>query len=201
MSNHDERPIPMGPGGDSAPQAPPRTASERLAAALPRSVLTLSVIDPAPVGITIDGTFHRIRFADDFTLTQHARLQRLHRTADELSAIGTEDLEALTPEQEDALNDALGDAYREMARLYLPSLTPETAAALSYLQCRGIIDVVFTQVAEREARKATAGLATAARPTGGRSSRPSATATATGGTGGRKRRSGTSSRPTTTSPA
>lgn len=211
MGTPDERAIHAGDGGDSAPQPPPRTASERLAAALPRSVLTLETIDPEPVGVTVNGTWHAMRFYEDFSLTEHARFARLKRQADELAALAEESgAEDLSDEEADALNAAIDAGYGGMVRLILPTLPPyltevqaegDPRRPLSLVERQAIVTAFLSQQAERAARIASARLARATTATGGGSSPRSAPATATGGTGGRKRRSRTSSPPTATSPA
>jgi hypothetical protein len=186
-----------GPGGESAPG--PATPSERLAAALPRDVLTLDTLDPEPRFVRIDAVSYRISHYDDFSLIQHARFNRLNTKAKELSEMATsEDADTFTPEEVETLAAALDEIYGDIARLVLPTMPPETAARLKFPQKQRIVQAFLVTQAEKNARQRAS--RAVARPTGGTSSRRSAPGTATGATGKKSRRSATSSPPTATSP-
>lgn len=180
-------------------QAQQPSASSRLAAALPKEVLTLDTLDPEPRFVRVDGVSHRISHYDDFSLVQHGRFARLQGRATELSkvAIGA-DADELSAEEEERLSAALDGVYGDIVRLVLPTLPPEALKRMSFEQKRQVSQAFLTTQAEKNARLAAA---RAQRPTGGTSSRRSARSTATGATGKSKRRSATSKPPTATSPA
>jgi hypothetical protein len=209
MNGTDERAMQTGPAGDSAPQAP-RTAQERLAAALPRTALAIDTQEDEPVGITVNGRWHPMRFFEDFSYLESKRFERLQKRGHELASLaGDPDADGFTDEQEEALGAALDDCYGLMVRLILPTLPAhltepphedEPRRPLSTSERMAIVTAFLSQVAERAARRATAALAARRQP-GKRSSRRSAPVTATTATGTRKRRSGASATPTATSPA
>lgn len=205
-----------GPGGGDAPR--PGTPSERLAAVLPRDVLTLETIEPEPRYVRVNGVRHRISAYDDFSLQQHARFARLHGRANEMVdlAVG-EDADSFTDEEADALSSAMEAVYSDLTRLILPTLPAEDIVgkpaeydaagnelspeklALNLRQKQQITAAFLAAQAEKNAR--TGAKRAGARPTGAKSSRRSAPDTATGSTGKRAPRSAGSSSRTATSRA
>ena len=164
----------------------------------PAHVLTLETIDPEPRYVTVDGEDYRISFYDDFTLVQHARYAKLKTRADSLLAALPERAdEDVDLEELEAASEEMHQIYGEMVRMILPTLPRETLGRMAFGQRQQVTLAFLTAQAERNARGTARAIPTA-RPTGGRSSTPSPSASAPASTtGSRSRRSASSSPPTT----
>lgn len=179
-----------------APQTGPRAATRaRTLALTKRPILTLDTIAPLRPTIRIDGLDYRLPLYDDFALWQHARMGRLQSRATEIDALAlADDAEEVSIEQWGELDRLSLDLYGEMVAIILPDVPAPTRAALTLPQRQAIIDQFFAHNQSRSA--GTGEAATAAPPTGARSSAPSSPASAAGSGGRGKRRSASSSRPT-----
>jgi hypothetical protein len=173
-----------------------RTAAKARALALTRKpLLTLETVAPLRPTIRIDTFDYRLPLYDDFSFWQHERMAKLGERAQEIRDLAlADDALEVTVQQWAELDHLSLDIYGEMVEVILPDLPAPTRRALTLAHREAIVRAFFAANQSKSAGQEET--ASAAPPTGGRSSVPSSRATGTGAGGRAKPRSGNSAPPT-----